>query len=327
MHPASSRKHTAARGARSRALDNDLRVLRVVLRVARVRRYGSNADLDRSDQGSDRLTTADSTKTAMRVNPLLRVVQPATGMVPADLRRDAGAAASRQHGAPLVFLACLPGRPADARPRATPMSARWHTGSVANVDTELIVANVSDWSRWLDEHEADSAGVWLVLAKKGTTRPTSLTYDEALEAAIRHGWVDGQLSKRDERTYRRKFTPRRRGSVWSKRNVAIATRLTDEDRMEPAGLAAVERAKADGSWDSAYEGQATITVPPDLAASLAATPAAKAMFDRLDAGNRYAVLYRVSVAKRAETRQRRIEQLVSMLASGETIHPQRQRRR
>ena len=97
--------------------------------------------------------------------------------------------------------------------------------------------------------------------------------------------------------------------------------------MKPAGLAAVQRAKADGSWDSAYEGQSTITIPPDLAASLATTPAAKAMFDQLDARNRYAVLCRVSTAKRAETRQRRIEQLVSMLASGETIHPQRQRRR
>ena len=188
------------------------------------------------------------------------------------------------------------------------------------------MANAAAWSRWLEEHEADPAGVWLVLAKKGTTSPTSLTYDEALEVAICHGWVDGQLAKRDEQTFRRRFTPRRRGSAWSKRNVAIVARLTDEDRMKPSGLAAVQRAKADGSWDSAYEGQSAITVPPDLAASLAATPAAQAMFDQLDAANRYAVLYRVSTAKRAETRQRRIEQLVSMLARGETIHPQRPRR-
>ena len=209
----------------------------------------------------------------------------------------------------------------------SPLSAWWHTDRVVNVNTELVVANASDWSRWLDEHQADAAGVWLVLAKRCTTQPTSLTYDDALEVAICHGWVDGQLAKRDERTYRRKFTPRRQGSAWSKRNVAIATRLTDEDRMKPAGLAAVQRAKADGSWDSAYEGQSTITVPPDLADALAAAPAAKAMFDQLDAANRYSVLYRVSTATRAETRQRRIDQLVSMLASGETIHPQRQRRR
>ena len=207
------------------------------------------------------------------------------------------------------------------------MSARCHTESVANVNTELTVADASDWSQWLDEHAADSAGVWLVLAKKGTTQPTSLNYDEALEVAICHGWVDGQLAKRDELTFRRKFTPRRRGSVWSKRNVAIAIRLADEGRMKPAGFAAVDRAKTDGSWDSAYEGQSTMTVPPDLAASLAAAPAAKKMFDQLDAANRFAVLYRVSTAKRAETRQRRIEQLVAMLASGETIHAQRPRRR
>lgn len=192
---------------------------------------------------------------------------------------------------------------------------------------ELVVANASEWSRWLDVHEADSAGIWLVLAKKGTHQPTSLTYNEALEIAICHGWVDGQLAQRDGRTFRRKFTPRRRGSAWSKRNVAIATKLSDESRMKPAGLAAVQRAQLDGSWDRAYEGQSTMAIPPDLAASLAVVPAAKAVFDHLDASNRYAVLYRVSTAKRAETRKRRIDQLVSMLARGETIHPQRQPRR
>lgn len=118
---------------------------------------------------------------------------------------------------------------------------------------ELVVANASEWSRWLDVHEADSAGIWLVLAKKGTHQPTSLTYNEALEIAICHGWVDGQLAQRDGRTFRRKFTPRRRGSAWSKRNVAIATKLSDESRMKPAGLAAVQRAQLDGSWDRAYD--------------------------------------------------------------------------
>lgn len=185
------------------------------------------------------------------------------------------------------------------------------------------MADASEWSRWLGDHFADSSGVWLVLAKGDTTGPTSLTYDEALEEAICHGWIDGQLAKRDERTYRRKFTPRRPGSAWSKRNVGLASRLTDEGRMKPGGIATVERAKADGSWDAAYEGSSSISIPPDLAAALAASPAAQDTFDRLDAGNRYAVLYRVSTAKRAETRQRRIEQFVAMLAKGETIHPRR----
>jgi uncharacterized protein YdeI (YjbR/CyaY-like superfamily) len=153
-----------------------------------------------------------------------------------------------------------------------------------------------------------------------------LTYDQALEEALCHGWIDGQLAKRDERTFRRKFSPRRPGSSWSKRNVALARRLIDEGRMTEAGVESVERAKADGSWDDAYEGSSSITVPPDLAAALAATPAAQTMFDRLDASNRYAILYRVSTAKRAETRQRRIDQFVAMLARGETIHPQRQPR-
>lgn len=188
---------------------------------------------------------------------------------------------------------------------------------------ELTVADASEWSRWLGEHSAESSGVWLVLAKRGTSKPTSLTYDEALEEAICHGWIDGQLAKRDDRTYRRRFTPRRPGSAWSKRNVALVGRLADEGRMKPAGTEAVERAKADGTWDGAYEGSSSISVPADLAAALAASKAAKTMFERLDAANRYAILYRVSTAKRAETRQRRIEQFVDMLARGETIHPQR----
>jgi uncharacterized protein YdeI (YjbR/CyaY-like superfamily) len=197
---------------------------------------------------------------------------------------------------------------------------------VADAYEELTFADASAWSRWLGAHGGDSPGVWLVLAKKGVDAPTSLTYDAALEEAICHGWVDGQLARGDEQTFRRKFTPRRQGSAWSKRNTALAARLIEEGRMTAGGLGAIERAKADGSWDNAYEGQASITVPPDLAAALSATPPAQAMFDRLDSANRYSVLYRVSTAKRAETRQRRIEQLVAMLARGETIHPQRSRK-
>ena len=189
-------------------------------------------------------------------------------------------------------------------------------------DQVLTVADALGWSRWLTDHGVERCGVWLVLAKKGTTEPTSLTYDEALEEAICHGWVDGQLAKGDERTFRRRFAARRAGSAWSKRNVNLAKRLIDEGRMRPPGLAAIDQAKKDGSWDGAYDGQATIQVPPDLECALAANRNAEAMFKRLSASNRYAILYRVTTAKRIETRQRRIQQLVAMLARGETIHPQ-----
>ncbi len=188
---------------------------------------------------------------------------------------------------------------------------------------ELIVLDPLAWRAWLREHHDDSAGVWLVLAKKGTVQPTSLTYDQALEEALCHGWIDGQVGRRDEATYRQRFTPRRPRSTWSKRNTGIAKRLLAEGRMHPAGTAELERAKADGRWDAAYAGPADIEVPPDLAAALAAEPKAQAMFEALSRQNRYAVLYRIVTAKRADTRARRIEQFVAMLARGESVHPQK----
>ncbi len=130
---------------------------------------------------------------------------------------------------------------------------------------ELIVRDAAAWRVFLGKHHADPAGVWLVLAKKGTEEPTSLTYDQALEEALCHGWIDGQARRRDETTYRQRFTPRRRRSSWSKRNTGHAERLLAEGRMHPAGVAEVERAKADGRWDAAYAGPAEIEVPPDLA--------------------------------------------------------------
>ena len=190
---------------------------------------------------------------------------------------------------------------------------------------ELVVADAAAWREWLGEHFADPAGVWLVLAKKGTTVPTCLTYDEALDEALCHGWIDGQVQRRDEGTYRQRFTPRRQRSPWSKRNIGIVERLTAEGRMRPSGLAEVERARSDGRWQAAYAGPASIDVPDDLAAALAAEPKAKAWFDVLTAQNRYAVLYRLHDAKRPETRARRLEQYVGMLARGETPYPQRRR--
>jgi uncharacterized protein YdeI (YjbR/CyaY-like superfamily) len=176
------------------------------------------------------------------------------------------------------------------------------------------------WAAWLDEHEADSAGVWLRLERKGAG-PVPLTHPEALEAAIAHGWIDGTRKRLDERSYLQRFTPRRTRSKWSEVNRAKAEELIERGEMTDAGLAEVERARADGRWDAAYAGQRTMPVPDDLQAALDASPAAAALFAQLDSRNRYSILYRINDAKKAETRARRIEKFVAMLTEGETIHP------
>ncbi len=188
---------------------------------------------------------------------------------------------------------------------------------------ELTVPDVDAWRAWLTEHVHEQAGVWLLLAKKGTMSPTSLTYAQALQEALCQGWIDGQAKSVDEATYRQRFTPRRARSLWSTRNVGYVAELTAAGRMQPNGLAEVERAKADGRWDAAYAGPATIEVPEDLAAALAAQPTALALFESLDAQNRYAVLFRVTTALRPQTRERRIAQNVAMLARGETAYPRK----
>jgi uncharacterized protein YdeI (YjbR/CyaY-like superfamily) len=194
---------------------------------------------------------------------------------------------------------------------------------VAVALSELLVTDAAAWRAWLGEHHGDGVGVELVLAKKGTTEPTTLTYEEALDEALCHGWIDGQVRRRDELTFRQRFTPRRARSQWSERNVDHVERLLGEGRMQPAGLAAVQRAKTDGRWEAAYPGQSAIEVPSDLAVALASAPKAKANFELLSSQNRYAVLYRIHSAKRSDTRTRRIEDFVAMLARGETVHPQK----
>lgn len=182
----------------------------------------------------------------------------------------------------------------------------------------LALRDAAAWRAWLAEHHDDSAGVWLVTAKKGAS---GVGREEALEEALCHGWIDGQARSRDDASYLQRYTRRRPRSAWSQRNVKIVERLAAEGRMHPAGIAEVERAKADGRWDAAYAGSATIEVPADLADALRAEPDAQAMFDSLSRQNRYSVLYRIETAKRPETRRRRIEKYVAMLARGETIYP------
>jgi uncharacterized protein YdeI (YjbR/CyaY-like superfamily) len=187
---------------------------------------------------------------------------------------------------------------------------------------QLIVPDSAAWRDWLQSNHNVSVGVWLVLAKKATLEPTRLTYDEALDEALCYGWIDGQKGSLDATTFKQRFTHRRPRSPWSKRNVGIVGRLIADERMQPSGLAEVERAQADGRWDVAYEGQASAKIPDDLANALAANSAAHAMFEGLSRTNRYAIIYRIGIPKRADTRARKIDEFVTMLARGETVHPQ-----
>lgn len=188
---------------------------------------------------------------------------------------------------------------------------------------ELLVNDASAWRAWLDEHESTSDGVWLRLAKKGTTAPTSLRYAEALDEALCSGWIDGQNKSLDASTYRQRFTPRRPRSLWSSRNVDHVTRLSAEGRMRPRGIAEVERARADGRWAAAYAGSAGMEIPNELAAALSNSPVATSAFAGLSSQNRYAILHRITTAKTAATRERNAVKFVAMLERGETPYPQR----
>lgn len=189
---------------------------------------------------------------------------------------------------------------------------------------ELIVKDADHWREWLSEHAAESRGVWLVLHKKGGN-VTELDYDAALDEALCFGWIDGQVKKRDAESYFQRMTPRGAKSIWSARNVGHIARLDEAGKMTAAGWAAVDAAKADGRWEAAYAGPATIEVPADLAAAIAAVPEAQAMFDVLTSQNRFALIHRTNTVKRAETRARKIEGFVEMLARHEAPYPQRKK--
>jgi uncharacterized protein YdeI (YjbR/CyaY-like superfamily) len=172
---------------------------------------------------------------------------------------------------------------------------------------------------WMEAEHATSDGIWLKFAKKASGVP-SVTYAEALDVALCFGWIDGQAKSLDETYYLQRWTPRRRRSPWSRRNVDKAAALIEAGLMQPAGHAEIDRAKADGRWERAYEGPKNAAVPDDLQAALDASPKAAAFFAALTGSNRYAILYRLQDAKRPETRQRRLEKFVAMLERGETLH-------
>ncbi len=184
----------------------------------------------------------------------------------------------------------------------------------------LSFATPQAFSDWLAEHHASSRGIWLKLARKGAGT-ASITYAEAVDVVLAWGWIDGQKQRGDEVSWLQKFTPRTAKSVWSKINREKALAMIESGVMRPSGLAEVERAKQDGRWDVAYDPPSRATVPDDLQAALANDAKAAAFFQTLDAKNRYAVLWRVQTAKKAETRQKRIVDFVAMLARGEKVHP------
>jgi uncharacterized protein YdeI (YjbR/CyaY-like superfamily) len=184
----------------------------------------------------------------------------------------------------------------------------------------LSFATADEFTKWLAQHHADSPGLWLKIAKKTAPTPT-LDYAGALEVALCWGWIDGQKKGLDDAHWLQRFTPRSPRSKWSRINREKAEALIKSGQLQAPGLAQVEKARADGRWDAAYEGQRTASVPDDLAAALANNPTAAAHFAELDGRNRYAILYRIHDAKRPQTRVARIEKYVEMLARGERIHP------
>jgi uncharacterized protein YdeI (YjbR/CyaY-like superfamily) len=175
------------------------------------------------------------------------------------------------------------------------------------------------WHAWLEKNHEKPDGIWLHFAKKGGGVVT-VSYDEALETALCFGWIDGQLRSHDEKTFVRKFTPRRARSIWSKVNRTKAEKLIESGRMKPAGLAAIERARGGGEWDSAYDSSRTATAPPDFRSALDKAGGAVAFFEKLDSANRYAMLWRIQTARTAEMRARRIADIVTMLKNKETFH-------
>ena len=176
------------------------------------------------------------------------------------------------------------------------------------------------WAAWLESNHADSPGLWLRHAKKASD-VASVSYAEALDVALCYGWIDGQKKSYDESSWLQKWTPRGAKSIWSKINREKALKLIEQARIQPAGLAEVERAKQDGRWEAAYDSHSTATVPDDLQAALDSNAEAGAFFATLNSTNRYAILFRIQTAKKAETRAKRIREFIGMLERHEKMHP------
>jgi uncharacterized protein YdeI (YjbR/CyaY-like superfamily) len=187
-------------------------------------------------------------------------------------------------------------------------------------DSEIMAfPSAEDWERWLAKTHATSTGIWLRFFKKGSGI-ASVTHAEALAAALCFGWIDGQLKKHDEKSWLRRFAPRRPQSVWSKRNQELVAQLADAGKMRPAGLKEVEAAKADGRWDRAYDSPSKMTVPADFMNELSKNKTARAFFETLNKANTYAIAWRLQTAKKPATRERRMRAIIEMLAEGKKLH-------
>lgn len=184
----------------------------------------------------------------------------------------------------------------------------------------LPFPSVGEWEAWLEKHHASSDGLWIKFARKGLGIET-VSYVEALDVALCYGWIDGQARGLDDEYWLQRFTPRRSRSRWSKVNREKVAKLIEAGKMKPAGLREVERARADGRWDAAYDPPSKATVPDDLRRALDENPEASAFFATLDGRNRYAILYQIGDAKKPETRARRVEKFVTMLGKREKPYP------
>lgn len=177
----------------------------------------------------------------------------------------------------------------------------------------------AEWEQWLEQNHPVSKGIWLQMFKKGSGI-ASVNYAEALDVALCYGWIDGQLKSLDKLSYMQRFTPRRPKSIWSKRNIEHIARLTTEGRMKPAGIKEAEAAKADGRWEVAYDGQGTMNLPADFLEELTKHKKAFAFYESLNKANKYAIAWRIQTAKRPETREKRMKDILEMLGKEEKFH-------
>ena len=208
------------------------------------------------------------------------------------------------------------------QPPARPPAARYQGGMMHDELPLLTFPDATAFESWLTDQPDDAVGAWLRFAKKGAPEQT-LSKSDAIDCALLHGWVDGQLGRVDAYYFKTRFTPRRPNSAWSQMNCERVERLLVAGRMKPKGQAQIDRAKADGRWAAAYAPQSQAAPDDDLKAALDAEPRARALFDALDSANRYSVLYRVHQAKTSEKRAAKIAEMVAKLARGETFHPRR----